>query len=32
MKKFPSYGWLSEETVDSQERLSKEKVWVVLIP
>ena len=25
----PKYGWLSEETVDSFERLSKEYVWVV---
>jgi myo-inositol-1(or 4)-monophosphatase len=25
----PEYGWLSEETVDSPERLSKEFVWVV---
>ena len=24
-----SYGWLSEETVDSKERLSKDYVWVV---
>jgi myo-inositol-1(or 4)-monophosphatase len=24
-----SYGWLSEETVDSKERLKKEKVWIV---
>ena len=29
MSKFPTYGWLSEETVDSQLRLSKERVWVV---
>jgi myo-inositol-1(or 4)-monophosphatase len=29
MNNFPEYGWLSEETVDSNERLSKEKVWVV---
>ena len=29
MNNFPDYGWLSEETVDSDERLSKEKVWVV---
>ena len=29
MSKFPSYGWLSEETVDSPLRLSKERVWVV---
>ena len=25
----PEYGWLSEETVDSPERLTKERVWVV---
>ncbi len=25
----PEYGWLSEETVDSPDRLSKERVWVV---
>jgi len=25
----PNYGWLSEETVDSPERLSKDRVWVV---
>ena len=25
----PDYGWLSEETVDSRERLEKESVWVV---
>ena len=25
----PDYGWLSEETVDSRERLKKESVWVV---
>ena len=29
MGSFSSYGWLSEETVDSERRLSKEKVWVV---
>jgi len=29
MTNFPNYGWLSEETVDSSERLLKEKVWVV---
>ena len=29
MNNFPNYGWLSEETVDSRERLSKEKIWVV---
>ena len=26
---FPDYGWLSEETRDSSERLSKNRVWVV---
>ncbi|MCK4446963.1 MAG: 3'(2'),5'-bisphosphate nucleotidase CysQ, partial [Candidatus Marinimicrobia bacterium] len=26
---FPDYGWLSEETKDSPERLCKERVWVV---
>jgi len=25
----PDYGWLSEETADSPDRLSKERVWVV---
>ena len=25
----PDYGWLSEETVDSPDRLDKERVWVV---
>ena len=25
----PDYGWLSEETVDSEERLTKKKVWIV---
>ncbi len=25
----PNYGWLSEETVDSPERLTKDRVWVV---
>ncbi len=25
----PDYGWLSEETMDSPERLSKARVWVV---
>ena len=28
-KAYPEYGWLSEETVDSKERLSKKRVWVV---
>ena len=26
---YPEYGWLSEETVDSPERITKERVWVV---
>ena len=25
----PDYGWLSEETIDSSNRLSKKKVWIV---
>ena len=25
----PDYGWLSEETVDSEDRLVKERVWIV---
>ncbi len=25
----PDYGWLSEETVDSKDRLTKKKVWIV---
>ena len=25
----PTYGWLSEETVDTVDRLSKDRVWVV---
>ena len=25
----PDYGWLSEETVDSEDRLGKERVWIV---
>jgi myo-inositol-1(or 4)-monophosphatase len=29
MSARPQYGWLSEETVDSKSRLSKEKVWIV---
>ncbi len=28
-KARPDYGWLSEETVDSPERLKKDSVWVV---
>ena len=26
---FPAYGWLSEETVDSDDRLARERVWIV---
>ncbi len=26
---FPDYGWLSEETVDSDDRLSRKRVWIV---
>ena len=26
---FPDDGWLSEETVDTEERLSKDRVWIV---
>src|SRR5690242_16441567 len=26
---FPEYGWLSEETADSAERLKYERVWIV---
>ncbi|MBA7476648.1 Fructose-1,6-bisphosphatase/inositol-1-monophosphatase [subsurface metagenome] len=26
---FPTYGWLSEETADNPDRLSRERVWVV---
>ena len=29
MESRPEYGWLSEETVDSPDRLNKERVWVV---
>ena len=29
MEARPDYGWLSEESIDSTERLSKERVWVV---
>lgn len=28
-KEYPEYGWLSEETVDSAERLDKSRTWVV---
>jgi myo-inositol-1(or 4)-monophosphatase len=26
---FPAYGWLSEETVDNDDRLTCERVWIV---
>ncbi len=26
---YPDYGWLSEETADTPERLKKDRVWVV---
>jgi myo-inositol-1(or 4)-monophosphatase len=26
---FPDYGWLSEETADDAERLSRRRVWIV---
>tara|TARA_S200000501_G_scaffold378425_1_gene440945 strand:+ start:6102 stop:6875 length:774 start_codon:yes stop_codon:yes gene_type:complete len=26
---FPGYGWLSEETIDSSDRLSKSRIWIV---
>ncbi len=29
MEARPGYGWLSEETVDSKERLERDRVWVV---
>ena len=29
LEERPNYGWLSEETVDSLDRLEKERVWVV---
>ena len=28
-RRFPKDGWLSEETVDSRERLDRKRVWVV---
>ncbi|MFC1565922.1 3'(2'),5'-bisphosphate nucleotidase CysQ [Candidatus Neomarinimicrobiota bacterium] len=28
-KAYPEYGWLSEETVDSKERISHSRTWVV---
>jgi myo-inositol-1(or 4)-monophosphatase len=29
MEARPDYGWLSEETVDNENRLNKQRVWVV---
>ena len=29
MGEFPDYGWLSEETIDSADRLEKEYVWII---
>ena len=29
MGSYPEYGWLSEETADSPDRLPKEAVWIV---
>mgnify|MGYP001392662339 FL=1 len=29
MGEFPNDGWLSEETVDTDERLNKDRVWIV---
>ena len=29
MSARPQYGWLSEETIDSKDRLHKENVWIV---
>lgn len=26
---FPAYGWLSEETADNSDRLTRERVWIV---
>ena len=26
---FPDYGWLSEETTDSHDRITKKRVWIV---
>ncbi len=28
-RSFPDYGWLSEESADSAERLSRRRVWIV---
>jgi myo-inositol-1(or 4)-monophosphatase len=29
MGEFPNDGWLSEETVDTEERLNRDRVWIV---
>ena len=29
MQATPDFGWLSEETIDSEDRLDKEYVWIV---
>ncbi len=29
LNEFPSHGWLSEETIDSAERLNREFVWII---
>jgi len=29
MKDRPDYGWLSEETTDNKDRLSRQRVWIV---
>lgn len=29
LSEFPDYGWFSEETVDSPDRLRKERVWII---
>ncbi|MEE9167214.1 MAG: 3'(2'),5'-bisphosphate nucleotidase CysQ [Candidatus Neomarinimicrobiota bacterium] len=29
LTEFPHYGWFSEETSDSPDRLTKERVWIV---
>ena len=29
LEKRPNYGWLSEETLDSLDRLEKDRVWVI---
>ncbi|MBF0174229.1 MAG: 3'(2'),5'-bisphosphate nucleotidase CysQ [Magnetococcales bacterium] len=29
MSETPDYGWLSEETIDSVDRLAKKRIWIV---